>query len=113
MIVSPYTLAGSGPRVSHALFGHESIIKLITYKFGLGNLVRRDAAANSIGHAFDFGLHDTDPADLPGVPPPVTEPCSARERTPGAADSVKEYLDELKALRDLAEKYGFSIGKVP
>jgi phospholipase C len=48
--VSPYTRnrnAASDARVQHAQLGFESIISLISYRFGLGSLTVRDQYANS------------------------------------------------------------------
>ncbi len=40
--------------MSHTQLGHESILSLISYRFGLGSLVKRDAKANNIGQTFDW-----------------------------------------------------------
>ena len=45
--VSPFAKRGA---VSHQLCGFESIIKLITYRYGLGSLTVRDSRANNVGH---------------------------------------------------------------
>ena len=49
--VSPFAKRGA---VSHLLCGFESIIKLITYRFGLGSLTTRDARAQNIGHSMSW-----------------------------------------------------------
>ncbi|HEX6582160.1 MAG TPA: hypothetical protein VF056_01070 [Thermoleophilaceae bacterium] len=38
---------GSG--VDHGLYGHESVLKLISYRFGLGDLTLPQSAARKIG----------------------------------------------------------------
>ena len=49
--ISPYAKRGA---VSHLPCGFESIIKLITYRFGLGSLTTRDARARNIGDSMDW-----------------------------------------------------------
>ena len=50
-LVSPYARRG---HVDHSIYGFESILKLIRYRFGLPPLTPRDLYANNIGHSFDF-----------------------------------------------------------
>ena len=54
--VSPFARrrAGRGVRVRHAQLGFESILKLISYRFGLGHLTVRDRYATNIGETFDW-----------------------------------------------------------
>jgi phospholipase C len=101
--ISPFTLRQSreGPRVNHGVFGHESIIKFITYRFGLGHLVLRDKKANNIGQAFNFNKHDFEPADLVDPDPPVTGPCEISEGT--------EHQEEFQQLADFADPVGFPV----
>ena len=49
--VSPYARAG---HVDHAIYGFESILKLVRYRYGLAPLTRRDLFANNIATAFDW-----------------------------------------------------------
>ncbi len=49
VLVSPYAAKGV---VNHTQFGHESILKLVEYRFGLRPLTVRDARANNIGTSF-------------------------------------------------------------
>ncbi len=51
LLVSPYAPRG---RVSHRLFDHASILKLIEWRFGLLPLSARDAGANNLAEALDF-----------------------------------------------------------
>src|SRR3954454_18870283 len=61
--VSPWVRRG---HVSHSIFGFESILKMIRYRYGIDPLTRRDAYAHNIAHAFDF---DAKPKlDNPGLP---------------------------------------------
>jgi phospholipase C len=71
--VSPYVRRG---RVSHAVFGFESILKLIEYRFGLAPLTRRDAYAQNIGHSFDWKSKPRlEPPDLPDPPAVASQQC--------------------------------------
>ena len=51
VIVSPYARRG---HVDHKIYGFESILKLIRYRFGLDPLTTRDAYAHNIVRSFDF-----------------------------------------------------------
>jgi phospholipase C len=60
--VSPFTRGG---QVSHMPVTHESILKLISYRFGLGFLTKRHRYATNIGRSFDFSNPDPEPPELP------------------------------------------------
>jgi phospholipase C len=70
--ISPYTRGGG---VSHMTVTHESILKLISYRYQLGSLNTRHRYASNIGASFNWAATDFDPPSLPLVPPPVTTPC--------------------------------------
>ena len=44
--------------VDHGLYGHESILKFISYRFGLGDLNTRMKFANNIGRSFEWHRPD-------------------------------------------------------
>jgi phospholipase C len=71
--VSPYVKRG---RVNHAFATFESILKLISYKFGLGYLNKRHRYATNIGRTMEW----EDPTfSRPNIPDPQTiagTPCS-------------------------------------
>ena len=72
--ISPFTRGG---RVSHMPVTHESILKLISYKFQLGYLNKRHRYATNIGRSFNFRKPDLEPpADLPGPEVVAATPCS-------------------------------------
>jgi phospholipase C len=103
--ISPFAKRGA---VNHLRCGFESIINLITYRFGLGHLTTRDARANNIGSSFDW----TQPNfERPGLPDPdriVSRPC-----TFGGGDVVdgeQTHAGDLAALEDLADRFGFTTG---
>src|SRR5262249_15250258 len=85
--ISPYARKTNSDtaRVSHTQLGHESIIKLITYRFGLGDLVTRDANAHNIGETFDWDATDFEPPDLPDPMQVASVPCSLGGDTGGTA----------------------------
>ncbi len=84
--ISPFTKGG---RVSHMPVTHESILKLISYKFELGHLNMRHRFASNIGRSFNFKKPDLEPAELPMYEflEAQTAPCAA----PGAAERPKEH----------------------
>jgi phospholipase C len=95
-------------RVDHGLYGHESIIKLITYRFGLGDLVKRDAMARNIGLSFDWERPDPEPPELPHPAHIASAPCTLGGG--GVLDSQEAHANDLEGLEALAERFGFEIG---
>ena len=71
--VSPYAKRG---HVDHGIYGFESILKMIRYRFGLAPLTRRDEYAHNIAQAFDW---DSKPRleipDLPRPPQIIASAC--------------------------------------
>jgi phospholipase C len=73
VMVSPYARRG---HVDHDIYGFESILRLIRYRFGLAPLTTRDAYARNIVRSFDFEARPN--YDLPDLPHPkhiVAEAC--------------------------------------
>src|SRR5581483_7670405 len=64
--VSPWVRRG---HVSHSIFGFESILKMIEYRFGIGPLTRRDAYAQNIAKSFDWEAKPR--LDRPDLPTPA------------------------------------------
>ena len=62
--VSPYARRG---HVDHTIYGFESILKMIRYRFGLPPLTTRDAYARNIARSFDFVSKPR--LDVPDLPP--------------------------------------------
>ena len=103
--VSPFAYRGA---VSHLLCGFESIIKLITYRFGLGSLTTRDYNANNIGLSMNWSSPNFERPDLPDPDRIVSNPC-----TLGGGDVVDgdaAHTSDLAALEDLAVRFGFPVG---
>jgi phospholipase C len=104
--ISPYLRRN---HVSHQTVTHESILKLISYRFRLGWLNKRHRYASNIGRSFDWANPSFDQPQLPTVLPPETTSCSAQgksssqesrmaeEREGPAIDSpeFRAYLDRL------------------
>jgi phospholipase C len=116
--VSPFTRGGGAlnPRVSHMTITHDSILKFISYLYGLGYLNKRHRYASNIARSFDFGLDpEADPPDLPIVPPPVTTPCvneasaEPAEETGQPAESQELTIGSPEIV-DYLERAGYSIG---
>ena len=98
--LSPYLRRGD---VQHGTYGFESILKMISYRFGLEPLNRRVAYAQNIARAFDWS---SKPRSAPELPRPehvvsVACPGSIGEALPRAKDHdlmdlvTSGYLDRL------------------
>ena len=103
--MSPFAFRGV---VNHQLCGFESLIKLITYRFGLGSLTTRDYYANNIGLSMNWASPNFDRPDLPDPERIVSNPCSAGGGD--IVDGAATHTSDLAALEDLAERFGFAIG---
>jgi phospholipase C len=114
--VSPYATRTTEPgaRVSHATCGFESIIKLITYRFSLGNLTVRDRYAKNIGRTFNWAKPQFEPPDLPDPQMVASQPCATGgSQTPvpeTTAESRAEHANDLAGLEDLAHRFGVPVG---
>jgi phospholipase C len=74
VLVSPYARRGY---VDHSIYGFESILKLIRYRWGLAPLTPRDLFANSIAYAFDWeSAPRLEPPDLPTPAHVISSACS-------------------------------------
>jgi phospholipase C len=71
--ISPFTRGG---RVSHMPVTHESILKLISYRFRLGHLNTRHRYATNIGRTFNWRNPDPTPPSLPDPAAVAATPCS-------------------------------------
>ncbi len=98
--ISPYARRG---HVSHMTVTHESILKLISYRFGLGYLSRRHRYASNIGQSFDWAHPRFEVPQLPNPAPPVTLPCAVPHASEGAGG-------EDSAAREAEKGEGLHIG---
>jgi phospholipase C len=113
--VSPYARGRKGRtrfRVDHGTYGFESILKLITHRFGLGSLTRRHRYCRNVGRSFDWKNPDFDPPALPDPPEIATAPCDLGGRD--VVDSQQSHASDLAALESLAHRFGVPVydGKV-
>ncbi len=99
LTISPYVKRGS---VSHATLGFESILKLISYKFGLGHLNKRHRYAYNIGRAMEWRKPTMEPPRLPDPGVVATAPCRVGG-DPGFPDPTRPKEHDLVSL----EKSGF------
>jgi phospholipase C len=105
VVVSPFAYRGV---VNHLLCGFESIIKLITYRFGLGSLTTRDYYANNIGLSMNWSSPNFDRPDLPDPERVVSNPCTLGGGD--VVDGAAAHTSDLAALEDLAVRFGFPVG---
>ncbi|HVE69502.1 MAG TPA: alkaline phosphatase family protein [Solirubrobacteraceae bacterium] len=82
LAVSPYARRG---HVHHSIYGFESILKMIEWRFGLPPLTKRDRYAQNIARSFDWTSPPRSAPSLPTPPDVVSQPCSASSRPHGAA----------------------------
>ncbi|MGH2969124.1 MAG: alkaline phosphatase family protein, partial [Solirubrobacteraceae bacterium] len=111
--VSPYARRrpGGGARVRHAQLGFESILKLISYRWGLGHLTERDRYATNIAETFEFPSRpDYEPPDLPDPEHVASRPCSLGGGDVLTQESAAAHVSDLAALEELAERFGVPAG---
>jgi phospholipase C len=99
--VSPYVKRG---HVSHSIYGFESILKLMSYRFGLGNLNKRHRYARNVGRSMEWDKPSFTPPELPDPAAIMAKPCrlggsDAAAARPKEHDIVwlesSGYLDQL------------------
>jgi phospholipase C len=97
LIISPRARRGY---VAHNVYDHTSVLKAIEWRWNLPALTVRDADANNIAEALDFGNPPNLNAPHWSVPPFTGLPCQA-----------SEYVDfeQWTALRDLAVSLGWKL----
>ena len=86
--VSPFTRGG---RVSHLQVTHESILKLISYRYRLGHLNKRHRYASNIGHSFDFTQRDYEPPPLPEPGVVLGVPCAVQGGSRGGQATQHDF----------------------
>ena len=110
--VSPYARRrrGRDTRVRHARLGFESILKLISYRFGLGSLTTRDKYATNIGETFNWANPRFEVPDLPDPEQVASRPCSLGGGDVLTQESAAAHVSDLAALEDLAGRFGVPTG---
>jgi len=103
--ISPYARRG---HVAHTVYGFESILKLIAYRFGVKPLNKRMAYAHNIGRSFDWeGKPRLEPPKLPDPENVVSQACP--DGGEGRAATPREKEHDLMALHTSGylERLGF------
>ena len=111
--VSPYARRRRGrrdARVRHAQLGFESILRFISYRFGLGTLTDRDKYATNIGETFDWAHPRFEPPDLPDPEHVASRPCALGGGDVLTQESAAAHVSDLAALEDLADRFGVPTG---
>ena len=79
--ISPYARRG---HVHHSIYGFESILKMIEWRFGLRPLTKRDRYAQNIARSFDWTSRPRlDLPALPDTPTVMSQPCEVKEAAGG------------------------------
>jgi phospholipase C len=93
VLVSPYAKRN---HVDHNIYGFESILKLIRYRYGLAPLTTRDEYAKNILRSFDFeSKPNYEVPDLPDPPTVVASACSNPEGSEGIFESLGSEVTQL------------------
>ena len=105
--VSPYARPKKRPkgfRVDHGIYGHESILKLISYRFRLGHLNKRHRYTRNIGRSFEWSKPDFDRPSLPDPSQVASQPCTLGGGG-GVFDSQQAHANDLAGLEALADRF--------
>jgi hypothetical protein len=86
---------------------HESILKLMSYRYELGFLNKRHRYASNIGRSFDFAKKDFEPPKLPDPAAIAATPCS----TQGFPRPKEHDMVEIET-SGLAERMGYEVPKL-
>jgi phospholipase C len=111
VLVSPYAKRN---HVDHNIYGFESILKLIRYRFGVPPLTTRDAYARNMARSFDFESKPN--YEIPSLPAPahvISQACGAPASAPGVglqlpAERPKEHDLATLQTSGYLERLGFS-----
>ncbi len=104
---SPFARAKKRGRVSHMTCTHESVLTLISYRYGLGYLNKRHRYASNIGRSFDFSRRDFEPPEIPDPAAVAAVPCSVG----GGARPKEHDLVQLET-SGLLDRLGYEVPKV-
>jgi phospholipase C len=108
--VSPYARHG---QVVHDTCGFESILKLISYKFGLGYLNRRHKYAFNIGKTMNWTRPRKEPPRLPDPQVIAATPCGTDLLDPGipgrAAERPKPHDLTMLETSGYLERLGYDV----
>jgi phospholipase C len=94
--------------VDHGRYAHESILKFISYRFGLGDLNTRMKFATNIGRSFEWPHKpDLEAPDLPNPKAIVTQPCALGGGD--VADSQLAHENDLQDIEKVADRYNLPV----
>jgi phospholipase C len=103
--VSPYVRRG---HVDHSIYGFESILKMIRYRYGLPPLTPRDLYANNIAASFDFvSKPQLTPPELPTPPHIMATACAKSSDADTAVKRPKEHDLTTMLTSGYLERLGF------
>jgi phospholipase C len=90
VLVSPYARRG---HVDHSIYGFESILKMIRYRYGIPPLTLRDLYANNIAAAFDFSSKPNyEIPDLPTPPEVISSECAGTTPVDSGGSGIDDGL---------------------
>jgi len=98
LVISPWSPRGT---VSHGLYDHTSVLKMIEWRWSLRPLTVRDSSANNLAQVLDFSNKNVTAPAFSVPAGPFSVPCFL---TASSADRAGNALD-------LAASYGFPIAK--
>ena len=104
VIVSPYAKKG---HVAHDVYGHESVLKMLCYRFGLAPLNKRVRYARNIARAFDWESKPRQRPSLPDPPTVVASSCGVQELLGAKASRPKEHDFEHLLTSGYLDRLGF------
>lgn len=102
--ISPFTRKGG---VSHLPVTHESILKLISYRWKLGHLNKRHRFASNIGRSFRWDRRNPTPPKLPDPVAIAATPCSLQV-SPGQLRPKEHDLVQLET-SGLLDELGYDV----
>ncbi|HEV2669470.1 MAG TPA: alkaline phosphatase family protein [Gemmatimonadales bacterium] len=105
LLISPFARRA---HVSHVVYDHTSVLRMIEWRWNLAPLTIRDATANNLADELDFGNPQLE-APAYAVPPIVPVACPMTTLASAAvATRATRARSHWSALRDLARRHGWS-----
>jgi phospholipase C len=101
LLISPFARRG---HISHRVYDHTSILKMIEWRWGLKPLTVRDAAARNMARELNFANPDSSVPDFNVPAAPAGQPCS--DSLPLGEESAE---NEWGQLRRKAKADGWSL----
>ncbi|PYR68099.1 MAG: phospholipase [Acidobacteria bacterium] len=102
LVISPYAERGA---ISHDVFDHTSILRMIEWRWGLPPLTVRDETAANLALTLDFNKPNRTAPVYAIAPGPYGAPCPNTTTSSAAVPEENEWI----AVRALAQSYGWNI----